>query len=124
MNDDSIPPLDEDIDAPSSRAQIAGLVSDVRALAETEWDYAKARLNYSGGVVRKTGIYVLLALLAISAAAIALIVGLLLIIANYWGPWIATIIVVLVFSIAAYIFAISARKTARNLSFAEDETHG
>ncbi len=124
MNDDSIPPISVGRDdAPSPRAQIAGLVGDVRALAVSEWDYAKARLNYSGGVVRKAGIYALLALLSISAAAIALILGILLIIANYWGPWMATIIVVLVFSIAAYIFALSARKTARNLSFSEDDRH-
>jgi uncharacterized membrane protein YqjE len=110
---------DDDRDPPSPRAQIAGLVSDVRELAEAEWEYARARLTYSGGVVRKAGIYALLAVLAISAAAFALVLGTLLIIASYWGPWAATGITVVVFSLTAYLLALRARATAKNLSFAE-----
>lgn len=110
---------DESRDPPSPRAQIAGLVSDVRELAEAEWEYARARLTYSGGVVRKAGIYALLAVLAISAAAFALVLGTLLIIASYWGPWAATGITVVAFGLAAYLLALRARATAKNLSFAE-----
>jgi apolipoprotein N-acyltransferase len=47
--------------------------------------------------------------------------GILLIIASYFGPWVATISVVLAFGLVAYFFAIAARKTARNLSFTEDD---
>jgi uncharacterized membrane protein YqjE len=112
---------DEGRDPPSPRAQIAGLVSDVRELAEAEWEYARARLTYSGGVVRKAGIYALLAVLAISAAAFALVLGTLLIITSYWGPWAATAITVVVFSLAAYLLALRARATAKNLSFAEPD---
>jgi hypothetical protein len=116
-------PLEQDMDSdpPSPRTQIAGLVSDVRKLAEAELEYARARLSYSGGVVRKAGIYALLAMLAISAAAIALVLGILLIIATYWGPWVATAITVMMFSGAAYLLALRARATARNLSFADPE---
>lgn len=121
MDKDSIPPDSDIDDIPSPRAQIAGLVSDVRGLAEAEWQYARARLSYSGGVMRKAGILALLAILSLSTAAVALVLGILLIIASYFGPWVATISVVLVFSLAAYLFAIGARKTARNLSFAESE---
>jgi hypothetical protein len=121
MTQDNVPPEYDTDEAPSPREQIAGLVSDVRTLAEAEWEYAKARLSYSGGVVRKAGIYALLAILAVSAAAIALVLGILLIIASYAGPWVATFVVVLLFSLAAYLFAISARNTARNLRFSEDE---
>lgn len=129
MTKDSIPPApdqpapDADV-APSPREQISGLVNDVRTLAEAEWEYARARLSYSGGVVRKAGVYALLAILALSAAAIALVLGLLLIIASYYGPWVATIAVVLLFSLAALLFAINARNTARNLRFGEDDKHG
>ncbi len=123
MTQDGTPPISEGSTDPlSSRAQISGLVSDVRELAETEWDYAKARLSYSGGVVRKAGIYALFAVLAVSTAAVALVLGILLILSSYWGPWIATIIVVLLFSFAAYIFALAARKTARHLSFTGDQS--
>jgi hypothetical protein len=124
MTQHSIPPDEDTIAQPTPRVQIAGLVSDVRLLAESEWEYAKARLHYSGGIIRKAGIYVILAVLALSAAAIALILGVLLIIASYWGLWVATISVVLMFSIAAYLFAVTARKTARNLSFNEDNGDG
>lgn len=121
MSNDSVPPDIEVESPPSPRAQIAGLVSDVRELAEAEWEYARARLTYSGGVVRKAGIYALLAVLAISAAAFALVLGTLLIIASYWGPWAATGITVVVFSLAAYLLALRARATAKNLSFAEPD---
>jgi hypothetical protein len=124
MTKDSNPPVYENDVPASPRVQVAGLVSDVRSLAEAEWEYAKARLSYSGGVVRKAGLFALLCILALSAAAVGLVVGILLILANIWGPWIATCVVVLLFSFVAYIFAIIARKTARNLSFAKDDGDG
>lgn len=120
MSNNPIPPEDQDTETPSPRAQISGLVSDVRTLAEAEWQYAKARLSYSGGIMRKAGIYAIAAILALSAAAIALVIGLLLIVASYWGLWIATALVVLLFSLSAYMLAVMARNTARNLRFAED----
>jgi hypothetical protein len=121
MDNDSIPPRVNDDDAPSPRVQIAALVNDVQSLAKAEWDYAKARLSYSGGVARKAGIYALLAILALSAAGIALVLGTLMIIASYWGPWIATASVVIVSGLTAVMLAVSARNTARNLTFSEDD---
>ena len=121
MDKDSIPPIVQDDDAPSPRDQIAGLVSDVQSLAQAEWDYAKARLSYSGGIARKAGLYALLAIVALSSAGVALILGTLLIVASYFGPWIATASVVILSCLAAFLFAISARNTARNLSFTEDD---
>jgi hypothetical protein len=111
-------PADEDT-PPSPVDQIGALIGEVRSLAEAEIDYAKARLSYSGGVVRKAGLFALFAILAISGAAIALILGLLLALAAYIGPIIATLIIVAAFALAAYVFAIFARKTARNLKFDE-----
>lgn len=122
MTQDNVPPLSEPSTTPSPRAQISELVSDVRLLAESEWQYAKARLSYSGGVVRKAGVYALLAILAVSTAAIALVLGILLIITAYWGPWIATASVVSTLIAIAIICALLARKTAKNLSFAKDES--
>jgi hypothetical protein len=111
----------EDVVSLSPGEQISGLVTDVRNLAEAEWDYAKARLSYSGGIVRKAGIYALLAVFAISGAIVALILGTLLIIASYWGPWVATAVTVIMFTIAAISFALLAKKTAKNLSFSESD---
>jgi hypothetical protein len=45
----------------------------------------------------------------------------LLIVASYFGPWIATASVVILSTFAAFLFAVSARNTARNLSFTEDD---
>ena len=121
MENDSIPPIVHNDAPPSPRDQIAGLVSDVQSLAQAEWEYAKARLSYSGGVARKAGLYALLAIVALSAAGVALILGILMIISSYYGPWIATASVVIMASLAAFLFAIGARNTARNLSFTEDD---
>ena len=121
MENDSIPPLGHDDALPSPRDQIAGLVSDVQSLAQAEWEYAKARLSYSGGVARKAGVYALLAMVALSAAGVALILGILMIVSSYYGPWIATASVVIMASLAAFLFAIGARNTARSLSFTEDD---
>ena len=121
MENDNIPPRVHNDEAPSPRDQIAGLVSDVQSLAQAEWHYAKARLSYSGGVARKAGVYALLAMVALSAAGVALILGILMIVSSYYGPWIATASVVIMASLAAFLFAIGARNTARNLSFTEDD---
>ena len=121
MENDSIPPIVINDESPSPREQIAGLVSDVQSLAQAEWDYAKARLSYSGGVARKAGLYALLAIVALSSAGVALILGTLLIVASYFGPWVATVSVVIMSGLAAFLFAIGARNTARNLSFKEDD---
>ena len=121
MDKDSIPPIVQNDEAPSPRDQVAGLFSDVQSLAQAEWDYAKARLVYSGAVARKAGLYALLAIVALSSAGVALILGILLIVSNYFGPWVATASVVITSCLAAFLFAISARNTARNLSFNEDD---
>lgn len=124
MDKDSIPPIVQDDEAPSPRDQIAGLVSDVQSLAQAEWAYAKARLSYSGSIARKAGVFALLAIVALSSAGVALILGILLIINSYFGPWIATASVVSFFCLVAFLFAIGARNTARNLSFIEDDRNG
>jgi CHASE2 domain-containing sensor protein len=123
MDKDSISPVVENDKSPSPRDQIAGLVSDVQSLARAEWDYTKARLSYSGGIARKAGLYALLAVLAVTAAAIALVLGTLLILTAYWGPLAATAIVVVIFSFLALLCAVMARKTARNLSFTENDDY-
>ena len=122
MESDPIPSTSFDgspEDTLSPRAQITALLQDVRGLAETELDYAKARLSYSGGIIRKAGIFALLALLFLSGAAIAMILGTLLILNSYFGPWVATLSVVLFFGIAALLCAMFARKTATQLSLSE-----
>lgn len=123
MEQDTSPAADTEPTAPSPVEQVRSLVSDVRALAEAEIDYAKARLSYSGGILRKTGIWAFLALFFLSGAIVALILGLLLILSQYAGPWIATSIVVIGFVLAAWGAALVARRTASNLKFDEGENN-
>lgn len=122
MTQNSIPPIPEPDAPPSPGAQISALVDDVRSLASAEWEYAKARLSYSGGVVRKAGAFALIAMVAVSGAAIALILGLLLIIGQYFGNIAATIIVVLFFTAIAIICGILARNTARALNISDGDS--
>lgn len=107
---------------PSPAAQVRGLIDEVKALADAEISYAKARLSYSSGIVRKAGQWALFAMLFLAGAVMALIVGMLLIVAHFWGPVIATITVVLLFAVASAVSGLQARKIARRLSFDEDAT--
>lgn len=123
MEKDTSPASDADTTPPSPAEQVRTMVADVRALAEAEIDYAKARLSYSGGIIRKAGIWAFLAIFFLSGAIIALILGLLLILNHYVGPWLATAIVVVGFALAAWGAGLAARRTANNLKFDEGEGH-
>jgi hypothetical protein len=125
MSKDDIPPdsmIETELaEAASPRAQLTGLVDDVRSLARAEWDYIVARLSYSGGVAKRAGVYALLALMLLGGASVALILGTMLIIAHHLGPLAATIITVLVFTVLALLFALRARSIASELSFDGDD---
>ena len=123
MDKDTSPASDSEAAPPSPAEQVRTLVADVRALAEAEIDYAKARLSYSGGIIRKAGIWAFLAIFFLSGAIIALILGLLLILNHYIGPWLATAIVVVGFALAAWGAGLAARRTANSLKFDEGEGH-
>ena len=123
MENDTSPAGGTQTEPPSPAEQVRTLVADVRALAEAEIDYAKARLNYSGGIIRKAGIWALLAIFFLSGAIIAMILGLLLIADHYFGPWLATAIVVISFVLAAWGAGLAARRTANNLKFDDSETN-
>ena len=122
MEKDSIPAEPVEQEASSPAEQVTALFGEVRSLAAAEIEYDKARLSYSGGVMRKAGLLALLSLLALSGAAMALILGLLLIVSSYFGPIVATLAVVTTFTVATWALGISARNTARNLKFDEDES--
>lgn len=123
MDNDASPTSGAETAPPSPAEQVRSLVADVRALAEAEIDYAKARLSYSGGIIRKAGIWAFLAIFFLSGAIIALILGLLLIAGHYLGPWLATALVVVSFVLAAWGAGLIARRTANNLKFDDSETN-
>ncbi len=125
MSKDNIPPetpaADNPGSVPSAREQISALVDDVRVLARAEWDYAVGRMSYSGSIVKRAGLYAILAIFAAAAAAIALVLGILLIIASYWGPWVATGATLLGFMALALILGLRARNIASELNFVDGE---
>ena len=121
----NLPPADVTASEPASPlAQVRDLIDEVRGLAEAEVAYAKARISYSGGILRKAGLFALLAFLCFSAAIVALVLGLLLIAASFWGPLVATLIIVSLLVVATVGSALYARKTARKLKFEEGDSNG
>jgi small-conductance mechanosensitive channel len=116
---DPAPVADPVTEEVSPREQITRLVTDFRTVAADELAYYKARFAYSTAVAKWTGIYVAIALFALFGTVVALILGLLLILAAWVGAIAATIIVTLSFAGVALLFAQMARRNARNLSFPE-----
>lgn len=117
--DDILDGVPSDVSESSAQEQIAALILDGRELVQTELAYYKGRINYSGELVKRAGLWASVALFCLFGAVIALILGILLIIAHYAGPIVATISVTLAFICAAIIFALYARANARKLAFPE-----
>ncbi len=100
-------------------AHFTQLASDVRALANAELDYYRARLSYSKDVAKSTGLYLAIAIFALFGTVTALILGTLLILSVLIGPLLATIAVTISFAAMMIIFAYLARRSARNFAFSE-----
>lgn len=85
----------EPIDAPvvgekSIKSQISGLVDDVRKLAEAELEYYRVKLSVNMAATKTVLILFSVAAIVGIVGAVALILGLLLILSHYWGPVAAT----------------------------------
>lgn len=99
---------------------IRDLITDSKILLTSEIDYYRARLDYSKATAKWAVLYAALALFGLFGAVTALILGLLLIVAEYLGaPW-ATIIVTISFVGAAFGFALLSRKRSKLLSFSNE----
>jgi hypothetical protein len=103
----------------SVRADMAQLVGDFREFVSAEMQYYQARLKYSKSVAKWTGAYLAIALFAAFGTIVALILGLLLIIASFVGPIWATVIVTLAFGAIGLLFAVLAQRTTRKFKFTE-----
>lgn len=124
MNKD--PQLSEEhdvaISGPSEREQISSLVANARLLMAAEIKFYRERFLYSQAIVKRSGLFGALALFFLFAAVVALVLGILLILASWAGPEIATIGATLGFVATAALFAWLARAKLRKLSFPELET--
>jgi hypothetical protein len=95
------------------------LVADMRAAADAELRYWRTRLNYSRSVGTRVLLLGLASVIAIIAASIALVVGLILTLEPMIGPGLATLAVTGLFILIAAICALQARNWARKLQFPE-----
>ncbi len=105
-------------------AQLSVFVGDVVNMAHAELNYYRARFAYSQSVAKRIGLYAIISVATFFAAIAALIFGLLLILAAYLGPVIATIIVTVAFLLFAVGAGILARKASKQLSFRDDPSDG
>ncbi len=108
----------------SVSAQIGVFVDDVTSMAKAELHYYRTRLAYSQSMAKRIGIYALVSVATFLGGTAALIIGLLLICVHYLGPVYATIIVTVTFLTVAVFAGIMARKSAKKLSFRENDNHG
>jgi uncharacterized membrane protein YdjX (TVP38/TMEM64 family) len=117
------PQHSEDIDlvVPGSteREQISGLVANARLLMDAEIKFYRERFLYSQAIIKRSGLFGALALFFLLAAVVALVLGILLILASRVGPEIATIVATLGFVATAGLFGWLARTKLRRLSFPE-----
>lgn len=103
----------------SVRADIANLAGDFREFVAAELRYYQSRLQYGASVARWAGLYLFIALAALFGACIALILGLLLILAQWLGTVWAVVILCGGFATIGGIFLLMARNTARKMRFPE-----
>jgi hypothetical protein len=108
------------VDDKGLTAQLSVFVGDVVNMAQAELNYYRTRFAYSQSVAKRIGLFAIISVATFFAAIAAFIFGLLLILATYLGPAIATIIVTVAFLGIAVVAGLSARKATKSLSFRDD----
>ncbi len=93
LSEDSATAFADEADAKSLKSQITGLIDDVRVLAHAEMEYYRAKLSVNMAATKRivtlAGVGIIFGIMAI----IALILGILLVLADHVGPLAATAIV-------------------------------
>jgi len=112
----TIDPAPEEMD---TRTQIARLVGDVRQMLDAEMRYYRTRFEYTRAVVTRAAGFGVVAFGALLGAAIALVVGILLILSSAVGPVAATVITVAAFSVIGAFCGYKARNWVQKVHFPE-----
>ncbi|WP_373476511.1 phage holin family protein [Sphingorhabdus sp.] len=107
--------------AASPVEQITLVLDDVRALVKAELRYFQSRLDYSRYVMKWSLLFGMIAIVTLSGAAIALILGTLLTLATHIGPGWATFVTVLGFLIIGLTSGFAARHWMKKVHFTEIE---
>lgn len=134
LQDKDIPVLDDEPIAKESAAsaaneaeaktltsQVTGLIEDVRLLAHAEVEYYRVKLSVNMAATKRILTLFGIAVICGSTAVITLILGLLLILANYLGPIAATAIVTGAALLIATILMNMAIKGAKKLPLDEND---
>jgi Putative Actinobacterial Holin-X, holin superfamily III len=103
----------------SAREHVSALISGARELVDVEIDFYRTRLTYSQQVIKRAGLFGIIAISFLFAAIVALVLGILLILAKQFSPEIATLVVTIGFIFMAGLFGWLARANMRKLSFPE-----
>jgi ABC-type multidrug transport system fused ATPase/permease subunit len=103
----------------SPREHIAQIFDDVRILAYAELSYYKARIAYARTVAKWTGLFASLSMFALFGAVVALILGLLLVLAQVVGPLAATICITAGFLLVGMFFGFLAFRNSQKFYFPE-----
>lgn len=107
------------VEAPSAIEQVSALYNSARELVGIELDFYRARLSYSQKMLKRAGLFGMLALSFLFTACVAFVLGILMIITSHYGPETATLCVTITFIGLAILFALLARSHARKLGFPE-----
>jgi Flp pilus assembly protein TadB len=122
VSDHSVPDRreqDRDVADFSAREHLSELIANTRQLVDIEIDFYRARLSYSQKLVKRAGLFGIVAMSFLFAAIVALVLGILLIVAATLSPELATLAVSGGFILMALIFGWLARSNLQRLNFPE-----
>ncbi|MFT6009638.1 MAG: hypothetical protein ACI9TB_002880 [Parasphingorhabdus sp.] len=108
-------------EAKTLTSQVTGLIEDVRLLAHAEVEYYRVKLSVNMAATKRILTLFGIAVICGSTAVITLILGLLLILANYLGPIAATAIVTGAALLISTILMKMAIKGAKKLPLDEND---
>jgi len=111
----------DETEAKSLTSQVTDLIEDVRILAHAEVEYYRAKLSVNMAATKRVVALAGIAILFGSMAIIALILGILLVLSDYFGPLAATGIVTGSALLIATITMSMAIKRARKLPLDEND---
>ncbi len=121
LPDETAAPVADETEAKSLISQVTGLIEDVRILARAEVEYYRAKLSVNMAATKRVVALAGIAILFGSMAIIALILGILLVLSDHFGPMAATGIVTGSALLVATITMSMAIKRARKLPLDEND---
>ena len=111
----------DDANAKTLTSQVTDLIEDVRLLAHAEVEYYRVKLSVNMAATKRIVTLFGIAVICGSTAIITLILGLLLILSNYFGPIAATAIVTGTALLIAAVLMNMAVKGAKRLPLDEND---